>query len=170
MILLLTNYISFIGKKYFQLHFIAGLETESTFTHRIEAILGFHFGLNWELLPDGILQGLQEWKKVQYQSTEFAWCTNPSSFFLVANAPHRVEAAADQWTIPVCITVALMDISVLQQESCSNTGRVQLHHECFPLSNQEHRQFLLLQRKCLGGHAREICRKLSTRSNLSFSC
>lgn len=70
-----------------------------------------------------------------------------------------------------------MEISVLL-EVCSNRGRDNQEFRLigsnsikmfFSESNQKHRQFLLLPRKHLRGHVREICRKLSTRSNLSFS-
>lgn len=69
MIFWLAHYTSFLAYKYFHLHFTAGLGTKSVFAHRFVSVLSFLLGLNWELLPDGILQGLQEWERHQRRNS-----------------------------------------------------------------------------------------------------
>lgn len=42
-----------------------------------------------------------------------------------------MEAAVNQCPVSVCVTVTIMDVSLLWHESCSTTRRVKLHHNVF---------------------------------------
>lgn len=88
-------------------------------------------------------------------------------FSLASDMPQSGGSSRSTHCHRLDYTVAVMDISVLQERSWSNTGRVKLHHKWFSLSiRSTDSSFASEEMSVKTG---EICRKLSTRSNLSFS-
>lgn len=117
---------------------------------------GYSFGpelktaARWDSARSSCMGAL--WKKVHYQGTSFAQCTNPSSLFLVANVPQN------GW--PELMNALLLFVShwppwklqffckrAVATIKNSQSDWIKLQQPCFSGSNQEHRLFLLLLRK-----------------------
>lgn len=154
MIFWLAHYTSFLEYKYFTYISLQGWGQRASLLIGLFPSWVFFWDWTENHCPMGYCKAFRNENSIKEGTVpKHILCLTHKSklFFLAANMPHRVEAAANQCPVSVCVTVTLMDVLVLWQESRSTTGRAKLHHRCFSLSNQQHRQFLLLLRKRLWG-------------------